>query len=226
LRSDPSQLTETEESLPKEESPIPKTKSYTWLKKKKKIRIPKGPDAPVRAKKPSQLYAEHKRTKYTQQHPELSYGDITKQLRQMYKGLQPGQQKQYIKSARIDRERYKREVKNYMQTHKEDNSQGNKKRKREPYEPKGPKQPELIFREEKLLEFIAKFPRLTPKEVNREINRAWNELEYNKKLPYIEKSKQEIQLYEEKKKKFSLKKQHQNEAESEERPSKRRKSNK
>jgi len=79
----------------------------------------------------------------------------------------------------------------------------------------------VIFWEEKHLEYIARFPRHSPKEVNREINRAWDELEHQKKEPYIEKAKQDVRRYEEEKKKFELKKQqNQNEDESEERPRK------
>jgi len=183
-----------------------KIKKKYRIKKNQPIPVLKGPDTPDLPKKPWQFYVQNKRTKYSQQHPELSYGEVTKQLKQMYAGLQPANQKRWMTLARNDSHRYRREVQHYLYTRAE-GLPVNKKRKREPGEPKGPKQPQKFFWEEKRLEFIAKFPRHTRKEVNREITRAWKELEPEKKQPYREKTQQDVLRYEEEMKNFLLLKQ-------------------
>jgi len=53
----------------------------------------------------------------------------------------------------------------------------------------------MIFWEEKRLEFIARYPRLTPKEINVKISQTWEFLEPEKKKQYSELSKQEWTKY-------------------------------
>jgi len=102
-------------------------------------------------KKPWQFYLEHKKSTYIQQHPEISYFDVTKLLRQKYERLQPEKLKRWTESARMDKERFQREKKLYKKL-REDKRQANKKRRRESNDD------ENIFWNINHLEFIANFP--------------------------------------------------------------------
>jgi len=184
-------------------------------KAKRKTQPKTETKAPKLPKKAWQIYVDNKREKFTQKNPQLKYGETTKQLKQIYHGLQPKTAEKYLAAAAADALRYQKELKKYKPP-QTPQVQGQTKKRKRPSAIKGPRQAERIYWEENRLQFIARFPRLTVKEINQKIVQTWKELEPEKQAPYKQKSKEETLHHQQ----VQLLKQN---STSEERPSKKRK---
>jgi len=189
------------------------TQKKSNKKKRKKEKIPppptNDPDAPKLPKKGWQIYVEKKRDKFMKDNPNIKYGETTKQLKQQFDTLQPTARNQYLKLALQDKLRYRKEIENYKlpEVYSSQEKEQSKKRKRGSDAPRGPRQASRIYWEEKKLEFIARYPRHTPKERNQEITRSWTELGSEKQKPYIEKAKREESQYNAEIKRYLIKQQ-------------------
>uniref|UniRef100_A0A6B2LP90 HMG box domain-containing protein n=1 Tax=Arcella intermedia TaxID=1963864 RepID=A0A6B2LP90_9EUKA len=117
----------------------------------------------------------------------VSYGQATKQLKEHFDSLQENIKQKYLNMSKEEKKAFAGKNKTKA---KETN-----KRKRDPDAPKGPGSASTIFCQEKKLEYTAKYPRLTPKEVNKQMTKDWESFGPEQKAVYERKRKEAVEEY-------------------------------
>jgi len=108
------------------------------IKKKRKAKKKKDPNKPKRNMSAFFLYSNANRERVKTENPEAKFGDIAKILSQEFKGLPENEKEQWKDLAAKDKERYQREMEDYVppSDDSEDDGKRKKKKKKDPNAPK------------------------------------------------------------------------------------------
>lgn len=112
------------------------------VKRKAKGKKAKDPNKPKRNMSAFFLYSNANRSRVKEENPEVPFGQIAKILSAEYKGLPAKERAKWDKKAEKDKERYQREMANYVPPSDDSDSEGGgggrkpKKKKKDPNAPK------------------------------------------------------------------------------------------
>lgn len=161
-------------------------------------------DAPKKARSAYLFYTMEKRSVFSAEHPNTSFGELTQMVAESWKSLSAAQRKQYEKQATSDRSRYENEMESYVpmtdaQIDAEIEASGKKSKKRRKDGPKHARSAYLYFTMEERPKARVDHPEKKFGEITQILANAWNELEdgdkgaYNK-LAIADKARYEEEL--------------------------------
>lgn len=128
-----------EESASEEEEPPPKP-----VPKKRVQKKGKDPNKPKRNMSAFFLYSNANRARVKEENPEIPFGQVAKILSVEYKSLPANERAKWDKKAEKDKQRYQREMANYVPPSDESDDEGAKKKKRKK-DPNAPKRNQSAF---------------------------------------------------------------------------------
>lgn len=123
-----------------------------------------------------------------------NFSEVSSQLSERWRKLPPNERKPYEEKSTLDKLRYQREKKDYIQ--RLTNPKRRRKRKRAVFkEPKKPLTAYNCFDKEVRQLIKRENPDLTFGELSREIGRRWREMTMDDKVPYQQKSQEDKERY-------------------------------
>jgi len=159
----------------------------------KKKRDPKAPTGRLTA---YMLFCRDHRVSVTKENPNITFGDIGKELGRQWKESEPTIKEKYENLAQQDKLRYEKEMEIYQhnkgtnyssdeETHESPKSNKKKKKKKDPNAPKPAKSAYVIFCQEARPLLREQFPDLNFGEVLKHIGEKWKSIsnEDKKKIP-------------------------------------------
>lgn len=113
-------------------------------KKRAKGKKAKDPNRPKRNMSAFFLYSNANRARVKEENPEIPFGQVAKILSVEYKSLPLGERAKWDKKAEKDKQRYQREMANYVPPSDDSDSDAGKKKKRKK-DPNAPKRNQSAF---------------------------------------------------------------------------------
>ena len=161
-------------------------------KKVRKVKAPKDPNAPKRAKSGYILFCAAVRDEVKSENPEVKPSEIMKLLGARWKALSDGEKAPYNREAEADKKRYSAEISNYSPSAEfvkkskaaAKKSGTSKKATKDPNAPKRAASAYIIFGQHKRQEVKDAHPEFKSPDIMREIGRLWKELTDEEKQPY------------------------------------------
>jgi hypothetical protein len=172
----------------------------------KSPKLKKDPDAPKASVNSFILFCRDNRDDVKKENPTLKSSEITKKLGEMWKSSDPDLIEEYKEKSKEDKERYERELEDYLpkegfQNPKEKKSSKSSKSKKDPNAPKRPLNAYMYFSQDKRDELKKK--NFAAKEILSELGRMWKNLSEKKRLPYEQKAKKDKERFQEEMKNYS-----------------------
>jgi hypothetical protein len=179
-------FTEVEDGIKKATEKIPKLK--------------KDPDAPKAAVNAYIMFSRDNRDDVKSENPDLKATEITKKLADMWKGSDAELKQEYKEKAEQDKERYAKELENYVPKEGFQNPKEKKSKKVKKSGPSKPLNAYMWFCKDKREELKGKGFNNT--EILREMGRLWKELSDKNKKIYTKKAEDDKERYEEEMKNY------------------------
>ncbi|KAL6047482.1 Non-histone chromosomal protein 6 [Balamuthia mandrillaris] len=99
----------------------------------------KDPNRPKRCLSAYTIYVTDNRARLKQEHPDLSFGDLSRELARQWKELDPTEKAQYEAKASKDKERYASEMEAYKQKKAEESEEEESDEEQPKPKKRGPK---------------------------------------------------------------------------------------
>lgn len=126
---------EEEEEDVEEDVPVAKKRRNKQGGKQKKK---KDPNKPKRNMSAYFLYSNASRERVKKENPSASFGDLARIISEQFKSLSPEEKKVWEKKAEKDKQRYEKEMRQYVAPD-DDSDDGGKKKKKSKKDPNAPK---------------------------------------------------------------------------------------
>ena len=207
-------------------------KKHDKKNKPKKLKDPNAPKKPVNG---YIRFSQEKRATVKEENPEMKGAEITKKLAEMWKALSDKKKEKYNSKYKTELDSWKEEMKGYEAPSTEELQKlpenrgrvpGAKRKKKDPNEPKRPKNAYQFFCEDKRDDIKEENPDASPADVMRLLGEAWKEVKDNEKKvkKYKKKADAAKEEYAQKMKKYKAEKESGDEVEeAEEKPKKSKK---
>jgi len=175
----------------------------------KKKSAKKDKNAPKKPRTAYTYFLDDNRANIKTNNPEAAFGDISKLAGEMWKSLSGEEKMKYESQAKEDKDRYEKEMDDYVPPEAEDQEDGGKQKKKKVKKekdknaPKGALSAYFIFSGDQRKELKEKHPELTIGEMAKLIGSKWGALSDAEKATYEERSKQDKVRYTEEMQSYS-----------------------
>jgi hypothetical protein len=147
----------------------------------KTTRPKKDPNAPKKPLPGFMLYLNDNRSRIKQEHPGITVTETSKVGGKEWKTVKPAIKKKYQDLADLDKERYEKEMANYVP----DESFKKMKKKKDPNAPKKNTGAYLIFTSKRQKEIKKKNPDMKQQDIISQIGAEWRGMTEDQKKPYF-----------------------------------------
>ena len=168
-------------------------KTIKEFKGEKKLK--RDPDAPKGAKNAFIFFCADNRDELKEENPTMKMKDLSKKLGEMWKEVDGDLKSEYQEKAKQDKERYERELEEYVPKDGYKNPKDKKKGKAKSNSPKRARSAYIFFCKEKRDE-VAKTG-LKNTEILKKLGEMWKELDDKKKKKYNKMAEEDKDRYEE-----------------------------
>jgi len=165
-------------------------------KKKKDPNAPKGPLTAY------MLFCGDYREKVKRDNPNISFGQVGKELGRLWKEADAAEKDKYEQLAQQDKMRYKRDMETYQESkaltsseEEEVQTPKSKKRKKDPNAPKGALSAYMIFSREIRTQVKDQFPEASFGEIGKHIRERWRNMSEEEKQKYNDAAEEDKKRY-------------------------------
>lgn len=165
--------------------------------KRKRTPGKKDKNAPKKARTAYTYFLDAKRATVKDENPNANFGELSKLVGDLWKNLSAEDKAHYEGLARKDKDRYEKDMSDYVPPDDEDDSKGKKKKKakKDKNAPKGFQTAYLLYSSDQRKALKEKNPELTIGEMSKMIGISWKTVSAEDKAVYEEKSKKDKQRY-------------------------------
>lgn len=174
-------------------------KSVKEYKGEKKLK--RDPDAPKGAKNAFIFFCADNRDEIKEENPSLSIKEISKKLGEMWKEVDSELKVEYQEKAKQDKERFERELEDYVPKEGFKNPKDKKKSKPKSNSPKRARSAYIFFCQDKR-ESVASSG-LKNTDVLKKLGEMWKDLDDKKKKKYVKMAEQDKERYDEEMKNYN-----------------------
>lgn len=174
-------------------------KSVKEFKGEKKLK--RDPDAPKGAKNAYLFFCADNRDEVKEENPSLNTKDISKKLGEMWKDVDEELKAEYQEKAKQDKERYERELEDYIPKEGFKNPKDRKKSKPKSNSPKRARSAYIFFCQDKRESVSSSGLKNT--EVLKKLGEMWKSIDDKKKKKYIKMAEEDKERYEEEMKNYN-----------------------
>ncbi|EGD83446.1 hypothetical protein PTSG_04053 [Salpingoeca rosetta] len=165
--------------------------------KKKTQKASAAKRGPKKAKTAYALWSSSARSKLKEQHPDLSFGELSKKLGQAWQDLADEDKAEWNEKAKEDRQRYLKEKKKFDAENPDAAKPAKKMRKKkDPNAPKGAKSAYIYFSTEMREKIKEEKPDLTLGQISQECGTLWRGLSDEEKKKYEKMAAEDKKRYE------------------------------
>lgn len=185
------QALEDDEKAPYEAKAAKLKQAYIASKAKYDLENPQTKQKYKGPKKPSSAYmyfSQNMRSQVLEENPNITFGQIGKEIGRRWAELEDDDKIEFEDKSEADKQRYKRESEEYQRTHPREEEpvedKSNKKRKKDPNEPKRPLNAYMLFSQANRDEIKEENPTASIGEIAKILGQEWKELSPEDKEPY------------------------------------------